>query len=71
MVGLINKKVLMVADTNNFTKGANKVIIGNNKSAKSLGIIFYLLAKGYCKAKELDESRIPDLDWWISGEEDN
>ena len=67
----VHKKVLMIADTNNFIKGANQIIIGNNKSPKSLGIIFYLLTKGYCKAKGLDESQIPSLDWWTSGEEEN
>lgn len=63
----VKKKVLMVCDTNNFSKGANKVIIGNNKSTKSLGLIFYLLTKGYCKALKLD-CEIPDLEWW-TGEE--
>lgn len=62
----VKKKVLMICDTNNFSKGADKIIIGNNKSARSLGLIFYLLTKGYCKAKGLDEclERIPDLEWW-------
>ena len=59
----VNKNVLMICDTNNFSKGADQVIIGNNKSAKSLGLIFYLLAKGYCKAKKI-EADIPDLEWW-------
>jgi small subunit ribosomal protein S2 len=66
----VRKKVLMICDTNNFSKGADKIIIGNNKSAKSLGIIFYLLARGYCKAKEI-EANIPDLEWWITEEEEN
>ncbi len=64
----VKKKVLMICDTNNFAKDADKVIIGNNKSSKSLGLIFYLLARGYCKAREI-EAEIPDLEWWISGEE--
>jgi small subunit ribosomal protein S2 len=62
------KKVLLICDTNNFSKGADKIIIGNNKSAKSLGVIFYLLAKGYCKAKGI-ETEIPDLEWWTSEED--
>jgi len=65
----INKKILMICDTNNFSKGADKVIIGNNKSPKSLGVIFYLLAKGYCKAKGIDVV-IPDLEFWMSEEEE-
>jgi small subunit ribosomal protein S2 len=64
----VRKKVLMICDTNNFSRGADKIIIGNNKSAKSLGIIFYLLAKGYCKARGI-EADIPDFEWWIAEEE--
>lgn len=60
----VHKKVLMICDTNNLSKGADQLIIGNNKSEKSLGLIFYLLARGYMKAKEMDTSKIPDLDWW-------
>ena len=64
----VRKKVLMICDTNNFGKGADKIIIGNNKSAKSLGVIYYLLTRGYCKAKGI-KTEIPDLDWWVSEEE--
>ncbi len=64
----VNKKVLMICDTNNSSKGADQIIIGNNKSAKSLGVIFYLLARGYCKAKGI-EANIPELDWWVSERE--
>jgi small subunit ribosomal protein S2 len=59
----VKKKVLMICDTNNFSKGADKIIIGNNKSPKSLGVIFYILARGYCREKGI-EANIPDLDWW-------
>lgn len=60
-----HKKILMICDTNNFPKGADQIIIGNNKSAKSLGVIFYLLARGYCRARKLDSvEKIPELDWW-------
>jgi len=65
----VRKKVLMICDTNNFAKGADQIIIGNNKSAKSLGLIFYLLTRGYLKAKGEDTSKVPDLDWWTSEEE--
>lgn len=64
----VNKKVLMICDTNNFPKGTNNIIIGNNKSGKSLGVIFYLLAKGYCKAKNI-KADIPDLEWWTNEED--
>jgi len=66
----VRKKVLMVCDTNNFSKGADKVIIGNNKSPKSLGLIYYLLAKGYCKARGMDVD-IPEMEWWTGELEDN
>lgn len=63
-----NKKILMICDTNNFPKGASQVIIGNNKSPKSLGIILYLLTRDYCKARGI-EADIPDLEWWTSEED--
>ena len=64
----VHKKILLICDTNNFSQGADKIIIGNNKSGKSLGVIFYLLAKGYCKARGI-EADIPDLDWWTVEDE--
>jgi small subunit ribosomal protein S2 len=64
----VKKKVLMVCDTNNFSKGADKVMIGNNKSTKSLGVIFYLLTKGYCDAKGI-KADIPDLEYWTGEKE--
>jgi small subunit ribosomal protein S2 len=63
----VHKKVLMICDTNNFAKGANQIIIGNNKSSRSLGLIFYLLTRGYCKARKI-KADIPDLDWWTREE---
>ncbi|MDO8467473.1 MAG: hypothetical protein Q7S56_00795 [Nanoarchaeota archaeon] len=66
----VGKKVLMICDTNNFAKGADKTIIGNNKSPRSLGVIFYLLARGYCKARGI-KSDIPDLEWWTSEKEES
>ncbi|MFB6246394.1 MAG: hypothetical protein ABEI74_02275 [Candidatus Pacearchaeota archaeon] len=60
----VKKDVLMVCDTNNFAKGASKFLIGNNKSPKSLGLIFYLLARGYLEKKGEDTSQVPELDWW-------
>ncbi|MBU2612332.1 MAG: hypothetical protein KKB62_01265 [Nanoarchaeota archaeon] len=65
----VHKKVLMICGTNNFSKGADQLIIGNNKSGKSLGLIFYLLARGYLKARGKDTSKLPDMDWWIGDEE--
>lgn len=59
----VHKQILMVCDTNNFPRGANQIIIGNNKNARSLGLMFYLLTRGYCKARGI-EAEIPDMDWW-------
>src|SRR3989344_1752257 len=59
----VKKKVLMICDTNNFAHGADQVIIGNNKGVKSIGVIYYLLARGYCKAKGIHKD-IPDLEVW-------
>jgi len=67
----VNKKILMICDTNNFSKGADEIIIGNNKSERSLGLIFYLLAHGYCKNQKLGNIKeIPDLDWWLGKKSD-
>jgi len=60
----VKKKVLMLCDTNNYSRGANQIVIGNNKSAKSLGVIFYLLTREYCKLRGI-EAEIPELDWWM------
>jgi small subunit ribosomal protein S2 len=65
----VNKNVLMICDTNNFSKNADQVIIGNNKSTKSLGVIFYLLARGFMKAKGMDTTKVPDLEWWTELDE--
>lgn len=65
----VNKKVLMICDTNNFPKSADKIIIGNNKGSKSLGLIFYLLTKGYCDAHKI-EADIPDINWWVGDKGD-
>lgn len=46
--------VLSICDTNNFTQGIDQIVPGNNKSAKSLGMIFYLLTKLYVEARKLD-----------------
>ncbi len=66
----VKKKILMVCDTNNFAKGADQIIIGNNKSPKSLGVIFYLLTREYMKARKMDTSKIPDLEIWTSEEDE-
>lgn len=45
--------VIAICDTNNSANNIDLVIPGNNKGKKSLGLIFYLLAKGLMEAKGL------------------
>ncbi|MDO8623608.1 MAG: hypothetical protein Q7R52_05150 [archaeon] len=59
----VRKKVMMICDTNNFPRGADQIVIGNNKSGKSFGLIFYLLARGYCEKKGINKE-IPQLEEW-------
>jgi len=66
----VRKKILMVCDTNNNSRGADKVIIGNNKNGRSLGLIMYLLTRGFCKAKGIDMKDMPDIEWWTEEEEE-
>jgi ribosomal protein uS2 len=47
--------VLAICDTNNYTKGVSKKIIGNNKSGKSIGLILYVLAREYLKSQEKEK----------------
>jgi small subunit ribosomal protein S2 len=60
----VRKKVMAVCDTNNLTKGADVVIPANNKSNKSLGVIFYILAREYMKAKGI-EKKLPEMEEFI------
>ncbi|MBS3098916.1 30S ribosomal protein S2 [Candidatus Pacearchaeota archaeon] len=56
--------VLAICDTNNYTADIDKIIPGNNKSAKSLGMIFYLIAKIYVEKRKLGV-KIPPVSEWI------
>lgn len=56
--------VLSICDTNNFTKGIKQVIPSNNKSNKSLGMIFYLITKLYVEARKLDV-KIPPIQEFV------
>ena len=59
--------VFGICDTNNFTKGINFVLPVNNKSYKSLGMVFYLLTKLYAEKRgiKIKEPKIKDFieDW--------
>lgn len=58
--------VLAICDTNNYTAGVTRLILGNNKSAKSLGMIFYLLAKLYTEKRKMNVS-VPPITEWVEG----
>ena len=49
----LKKPVISLCDTNNFTTKITKIIPCNNKAKKSVGCILYILARGYCKAKDI------------------
>ena len=59
--------VCSVCDTNNHTSDIDVVIIANNKSNKSLGLVFWLLAREYIKAHKIDK-KVPTLEDFV-GEE--
>jgi ribosomal protein uS2 len=49
----LKKPVLSLCDTNNFTTHITELIPCNNKSAKSIGCILFILAREYTKAKKI------------------
>jgi len=58
----MKKPVLALCDTNNYTFGIEFFVPVNNKSGKSLGLVFYILARGYLKARKIDkEVKIEDF----------
>lgn len=50
---ITKKPVIAVCDANNNTPNVTKVIPANNKAGKSIGLILYILAREYCKAKKM------------------
>ena len=59
--------VIGFCDTNNHTADIDVVMIGNNKSNKSLGLFFWLMAREYMKAHNIDKP-LPTLEEFV-GEE--
>ncbi|MBM3234209.1 30S ribosomal protein S2 [Candidatus Pacearchaeota archaeon] len=57
-------KVMGICDTNNLTKDIDVVMPANNKSNKSLGVIFYILAREYLKARNIDK-KLPEMEEFI------
>ena len=56
--------IVGICDTNNHTTDIDVVIIGNNKSNKSLGLFFWLLAREYMKAHNIDKP-LPTLEDFV------
>jgi len=56
--------VMSVCDTNNYAKGITQIVPGNNKSAKSLGMIFFLLTKLYIENRKLD-IKVPPIQEFV------
>jgi len=61
---IVKKKVLALCDTNNLTSGVDVIVPCNNKSNKSLGVVFYILAREYMKAKGIKE-KLPEIEEFI------
>jgi len=61
--------ILGICDTNNYTMDVSKVIPGNNKSAKSLGMIFYLLTKLYVEKRKI-KTQVPPIQEFVEGWDD-
>jgi len=59
--------VIGLCDTNNHTSNIDVIMIGNNKSNKSLGLFFWLIAREYMKAHNIDKP-LPSLEDFV-GEE--
>jgi small subunit ribosomal protein S2 len=59
--------VVGICDTNNHTSNVDVVMIGNNKSNKSMGLFFWLMAREYMKAHKIDKP-LPSLEDFV-GEE--
>jgi len=56
--------VVGICDTNNHTADIDVVMIGNNKSNKSMGLFFWLMAREYMKAHKTDKP-LPSLEDFV------
>jgi len=56
-----NKEIISLCDTNNFVKNIDFIIPCNNKVGRSIGLIFYILAREYIKARKL-KTKLPEMD---------
>ena len=62
--GHINIPVISICDTNNITSYADFIIPANNKSNKSIGLLFWIIAREYCKARGI-EVKMPSIEDFI------
>lgn len=60
----VKKRIFSICDTNNLAREAEIIIPANNKSNKSLGVIFYILAREYMKAHGIDK-KLPAMEDFI------
>lgn len=60
----IRVPVVGICDTNNHTTNIDVVIIGNNKSNKSLGLFFHLIAREYMKEHNI-KNPLPTLEEFV------
>jgi len=61
---IVGVPVLGICDSNNYHFGMDQFIVGNNKSAKSLGMIMYLMTKIYVEHRKLDVA-LPGIEQFI------
>jgi len=57
---IINVPVISLCDTNNLTSNIDMIVPCNNKSNKSIGLVFMILAKEYLRARGI-AGKVPDL----------
>jgi len=57
---LINIPIISLCDTNNLTSNIDLIVPCNNKSNKSIGLVFWILAREYIKARKID-AKMPEL----------
>lgn len=60
----IKKPVFALCDINNYTFDVDYFVPCNNKSGKSIGLIFWILAREYIKARKIDKE-IPPVEEFV------
>ena len=66
---ITNLPIISLCDTNNLFSNADLIVPCNNKSNKSIGLIFWMLAKEYNKLRKLDTEVLPLSDFTGEKEE--